>query len=1038
MAGGIREWIASNEGSFPGHPGGFPFEALLLSSLTLPGALDLPIFFDEDFIVHGAHPEQARSESEGVPLEIEAVLEDASKALGPGASPMELEPAYSRVIEVPRGAVPPSYDEEVAAYPYISFEPDVFQKQCFYYISRSESVFVTAHTSSGKTLIAEYAAYLASLHRTRVLYTSPIKALSNQKYREFASKFESVGIMTGDAQINSNASCVVMTTEILRNILYRSTDVLQDVEYIVFDEIHYLSDRERGVVWEEVIILLPRYITLVFLSATSPNAKDLSSWISETKQKDVYLIGTEGRAVALEHCLYFRRELFRLKEGGSFSHEEYVRAKKKGAAEVAKEKERERLQAGRPGKPIKVPHVQTKSAYVLDSPVTIIKDLVAQDLVPAVFFDFSKSRVEQAFSLCESLDLTTKQEKSAITDFVGASLRKLPEEDRELPQIRFIVPKLVRGFGVHHGGLLPIMKEVVEILFSTGAIRVLFATETFAMGLNMPTRTVVLRTLRKYSSEQRGHVDISTNEYIQMSGRAGRRGYDLRGTVVIENHGKEVMGEQALVRLLTGAPARIESRFYITFNMILKLVRAKSISVEDMIRLSFGETGVVREIRRCLREKKEIERELGRLESPLDCACRVDGREYVEDYLQFRRTVHEMYRMVVDHPELDYDFACRKVPRSKKELFFKGAYVADIYGRVHLVEGVSGDCQIHTRVLAPGAGRQDRTRDGARGEGAEQFIAYPLATHLDLDVASAQTKADPEGKGREAVLSLSQVLFISLDGASPIEMQSRNLDLSLKISEASALWKRLGARECGGCSKFREHYRSLCAASALERRASLIGSSIEHAKNTNLFVKNYFNYFEFLTEMEYIDKSSNLRLKGKVACEFNSVDCVMMTELLFGSSVLGLPADDLVAALSGLAFHEKKYLSMEEGAGGEMGHERRERAKRLGAAMEMLHEFAEQTHPVYERYRIPQEALNFAMVGELALWLEGYELKEILAGSVFSEGVIIKYVKKMVEVCTEIESAARIMGNEALGLEMERVSVKLKRGIMFAPSLYYS
>ncbi len=208
------------------------------------------------------------------------------------------------------------------------FELDVFQKRAVYHLEQNESIFVAAHTSAGKTVVAEYAIGLAMKHMTRAIYTSPIKALSNQKFRDFKEKFEDVGILTGDVQIRPEAACLVMTTEILRSMLYRGADMIRDVEFVIFDEVHYINDLERGVVWEEVIIMLPAHVTLILLSATVPNTKEFASWVGRTKQKDMYVISTLKRPVPLEHHLFVERDVHLIVDGSKkFLPNGYKKAK---------------------------------------------------------------------------------------------------------------------------------------------------------------------------------------------------------------------------------------------------------------------------------------------------------------------------------------------------------------------------------------------------------------------------------------------------------------------------------------------------------------------------------------------------------------------------------------------------------------------------------------------------------------------------------------------------------------------------------------
>ncbi|OAG29430.1 antiviral helicase SKI2 [Nematocida displodere] len=981
---------------------------------------------------------------------------------------------HHQVIEVARGALPVDYDLFSVTYPNISYQPDIFQKQSLYYLMKGESIFVTAHTSSGKTLIAEFAIFISSLHNTKVIYTSPIKALSNQKYREFSSKFESVGILTGDAQINSGGRCIVMTTEILRNMLYRTSGILDEVEFIVFDEIHYLGDRERGVVWEEVIILLPRHITLVFLSATSPNAKDMCEWICTTKSKDIYLIGTEKRAVDLEHCLYFRDELTTLCKSGVFSHEEYLKAKKAGAVEVFREKQKvkefqdreEFLKAPIPNTPktssipknLNTPKSsstkpKTKAPYVLDSPYRIAKDLVQRELAPVVFFDFSKSRIEQSFSLCGALDLTTREEKDLVGEFIHDALEKLPAGDRDLPQIAFVTPKLLRGVGMHHSGLLPILKEIVEMLFTTGALRVLFATETLAMGLNMPARTVVLRTLKKYNTETQSYAEINTNEYTQMAGRAGRRGYDLKGTVIIENAGQEILPEDVLIRLQTGKPCKIESKFYITPRMVLKLLRVKGLSVEEMVRLSFGKSKREQEIRKLLQRKKALQNDRAvqaALGDPCP-QCAPDLDTYLDVFSAMTSTLTRVYSSLI------LTESGGSTETRKHALTTPGYTVVLCTGVVAEVLSVTTHPQRqdgtsirvrHQRRIglpAPNATANPESLESLENpesleslektpnlkpENLEKPEKKPVPHTLFFDLAQSQAVAPLE----EAV-GVDGVLMASEDGQTPMVLKPREYTLSKSMADALSMWKTLSSLECVRCPSFAEHYAISHKAFVQQKEIDEIDGTLRASNASSLSVNNYFGYLLFLQKIGYIDASTDLKLKGKTACEFNTIDCVLATEILFSPHVSSITPGHLIIASLSLTFHEKYQL--EEDPTNIKHLPRIERVRELKHALNLIDAIVADVSETFKEYSIPYERPNHTVSGEILMWMEGCPLIEIVTASPLSEGVIVKYIKKATEICTEFSVASKILGNTPLAQSIDEVGEKLKRGIVFTPSLYY-
>ena len=516
------------------------------------------------------------------------------------------------------------------------FELDTFQKEAVYHLENGDSVFVAAHTSAGKTVVAEYAIALAAKHMTKAIYTSPIKALSNQKFRDFREVFDEVGILTGDVQISPEASCLIMTTEILRSMLYRGADLIRDVEFVIFDEVHYVNDLERGVVWEEVIIMLPEHVTLIMLSATVPNTYEFASWVGRTKKKDIYVISTPKRPVPLEHYIWADKGIHKIVDhekkfiekgwkdandvlsgrdkvkalpppqaparggGNQRGGRGDQRGGRGGNQRGGQQRGGQRGGAPRGGGPPRASHApghmgrggrpggRTSAAQDKTLWVHLVQFLKKESLLPACIFVFSKKRCEENADALSNQDFCTATEKSAIHMIIEKSIARLKPEDRVLPQIIRLRDLLGRGIAVHHGGLLPIVKEVVEMLFAQTLVKVLFATETFAMGLNLPTRTVVFSGYRKHD----GHSfrNLLPGEYTQMAGRAGRRGLDTVGSVIIvAPGGGEAPPVTELRQMILGEPSKLRSQFRLTYNMILNLLRVEALKIEEMIKRSFSE-----------------------------------------------------------------------------------------------------------------------------------------------------------------------------------------------------------------------------------------------------------------------------------------------------------------------------------------------------------------------------------------------------------------------------------------------------------------
>ena len=626
------------------------------------------------------------------------------------------------------------------------FELDTFQKEAVYHLESGDSVFVAAHTSAGKTVVAEYAIALAAKHMTKAIYTSPIKALSNQKFRDFRHEFEDVGILTGDVQINAEASCVIMTTEILRSMLYRGADLLRDVEYVIFDEVHYVNDLERGVVWEEVIIMLPDHVSLILLSATVPNTYEFASWVGRTKKKDIYVISTQKRPVPLEHYLWGGKDMYKIVDAnkrfldngwkeaniaisgrdpakpppqanGSADSRgggdvrggpgQPPRGGQRGGPQRGGNQQRGGAQRGRANPNRGTGNIartgrgggRTSAAQDRNIWVHLVQHLKKKDLLPGCIFVFSKKRCEENADSLSNQDFCTASEKSTIHMNIERSIARLKPEDRILPQIRRLRELLGRGIAVHHGGLLPIVKELVEILFAKTLVKVLFATETFAMGLNLPTRTVVFSGFRKHDG--RAFRDLLPGEYTQMSGRAGRRGIDPVGNVIIVAQGTDEAPPVARLRqMILGDPTKLRSQFRLTYNMILNLLRVEALKIEEMIKRSFSENATQALLPEQEKQVKISEADLKKIKRE-DCdACNIGIETTHEAAMDFQTASADLHLALLATPVGKRMFSVKRVVIFKKD----GIRTAGIIAR----EGVSRGLAPTVEVLSFGAKNPER------------------------------------------------------------------------------------------------------------------------------------------------------------------------------------------------------------------------------------------------------------------------------------------------------------------------------------------
>jgi len=483
------------------------------------------------------------------------------------------------------------YEGDFSSDPYdFGFDLDDFQKHAITSIKNRENVLVTAHTGSGKTVPAIFAIADSLQKNKKIIYTSPIKSLSNQKLFELKHKFPDIGILTGDIKFNPDAQCVIMTTEILRNILYQKESNhinISEVDKVIFDEIHYINDPDRGRVWEECIILMPKEINMIMLSATIDKAEDFASWIGELKQTKTNLIPTTKRVVPLEHYIYLHDSLEPLKKIVSSD-----------------------------GKMMNYNSIKEEYKTITSFKIInhFVEYLSSHNLVPALFFIFSRKECEK-LALSVHRSLVTSEEINEIDKIFNYELRHHKKTYEKSPQYISIYKLVLKGIAYHHSGLIPILKEVIEILFSKGLIKVLFATETFAVGVNMPTKTVIFPKLTKYSNKTFRY--LRTDEYLQMAGRAGRRGLDKYGTVIILPC-SELMEYTSIKSMMVGKSPCIISKFKLTYQFLLKIMNNPEFDLKQFIGKSLLSQDNIQMILNHESEKKIIEGKLTHGLSPED------------------------------------------------------------------------------------------------------------------------------------------------------------------------------------------------------------------------------------------------------------------------------------------------------------------------------------------------------------------------------------------------------------------------------------
>jgi ATP-dependent RNA helicase HelY len=535
-------------------------------------------------------------------------------------------------------------DAQLAAFTkQLPFELDDFQQRACLALENGHGVLVCAPTGAGKTVLGEFAVHLALAAGRKCFYTTPIKALSNQKHNDFVRRYgpQRIGLLTGDQSINGDADIVVMTTEVLRNMLYANSPALQGLAYVVMDEVHFLADRMRGAVWEEVILHLPEDVRLVSLSATVSNAEEFGGWI-QTVRGDTTVVVDEHRPVPLwQHVLVGKRlfDLFDYRSSPAAKDGRELVVDPELLRHIAHRREADRLAdwqprgRGRPGANRGRPGL-----YRPPMRPDVVAALDREGLLPAITFVFSRVGCDAAVKQCmrSSLRLTTDEERARIAEVIDRRCADLADADLLVLGYHEWREGLLRGLAAHHAGMLPVFRHTVEELFTAGLVKAVFATETLALGINMPARTVVLERLVKFNGDQ--HVQLTPGEYTQLTGRAGRRGIDVEGHAVVLWQPDVDPAEVAGLASTRTFPLR--SSFAPSYNMTINLVHQMGpTQAHKLLDRSFAQyqadrsvVGLVRAISRGERLLDEIAAELGGRDAP------------ILDYVRLRAAISERER----------------------------------------------------------------------------------------------------------------------------------------------------------------------------------------------------------------------------------------------------------------------------------------------------------------------------------------------------------------------------------------------------------
>ncbi|MBT3151896.1 DEAD/DEAH box helicase [Streptomyces sp. CHD11] len=898
------------------------------------------------------------------------------------------------------------------------FGLDPFQIEACQALEAGKGVLVAAPTGSGKTIVGEFAVHLALEQGMKCFYTTPIKALSNQKYADLCRRYgtEKVGLLTGDNSVNSDAPVVVMTTEVLRNMLYAGSQTLLGLGYVVMDEVHYLSDRFRGAVWEEVIIHLPESVTLVSLSATVSNAEEFGDWL-DTVRGDTQVIVSEHRPVPLfQHVLAGRRmyDLFEEGEGRRravnpdltrMARLEASRPswgdRKRGRGSVREaDRERERRQ---------------RSRVWIPSRPEVIERLDAEGLLPAITFIFSRAACEAAVQQClyAGLRLNDDEARARVRSLVEERTSSIPREDLHVLGYYEWLEGLERGIAAHHAGMLPTFKEVVEELFVRGLVKAVFATETLALGINMPARSVVLEKLVKWNGEQ--HADITPGEYTQLTGRAGRRGIDVEGHAVVL--WQRAMNPDHLAGLAGTRTYPLRSSFKPSYNMAVNLVeqfgRHRS---RELLETSFAQFQADKSVVGISRQVQRNEEGLEGYKASMTCHLG-DFEEYARLRRELKDRETELARQGAAHRRAEAAVALEKLRPG------------DI---IHVPTGKYAGLAL---VLEPGlpAGRAGGHRGVEYHDGprplvltAERQVKRLASVDFPVPVEALERMRIPKSfnaRSPQSRRDLASALRTKAGHIAP-ERHRKKRAQAADDREIARLRKELRAHPCHGCQDREDHARWAERYHRLLRDTSQLERRIEG--RTNTIARTFDRIVALLTEMDYLRGDEVTEHGKRLARLYGELD-LLASECLREGVWEGLGPAELAACVSALVYEArvaddamapKLPSGRAKAALGEM--------VRIWGRLDALEEDfrISQTEGVGQR----EPDLGFAWAAYM--WASGTGLDEVLREAEMPAGDFVRWCKQVIDVLGQISAAAPAVEGSTVARNARKAVDSLLRGVV--------
>jgi ATP-dependent RNA helicase HelY len=730
-------------------------------------------------------------------------------------------------------------------------------------------VLVAAPTGAGKTVVGEFAAWLALQRGGKTFYTTPIKALSNQKYGDFVEKHgaSNVGLLTGDNSLNGAAPVVVMTTEVLRNMIYEDARALLDLRYVVLDEVHYLQDRYRGAVWEEIIIHLPVDVQIVSLSATVSNAEEFAEWLKALRGETEVVI-EEMRPVEIRHWYFASDELLPM----------FVQRPNGDVIPNPRGRELDRRKRRGPPRPGKGGRRTREKRARIPLRTEVVERLRAENMIPGIYFIFSRKGCDEAVRRClrENVRLTRPDERKLITEYVEKRVEDLTDDELDVLGYDEWLDGLTNGVAAHHAGMIPPFKEAVEELFVRGLVKVVFATETLALGINMPARTVVIESLMKFTGEK--HELMTPGEYTQLSGRAGRRGIDEVGHSVVLL--QRFTPFDTITRLASTRTYPLVSSFQPSYNMAVNLVRNYDrAEAEHLVNSSFGQFQADRDVVQLERTKEKTEAYLASYRERMHCE--------LGDFLEYKRLLDRLRRLEEtaggSRARGDRVIEAIETLRPGDVIELHGGKRT---GRYAVLEVAKRKSERRPRVLV-----LSESRSMTRLAPADfKEPPHPVAR---LDLPRGWRVRDPQLR-RDVAHRLS---VLKVPPASRPQARERGDSKELK-----SLRRSVENHPCHKCPELGRHMHFADRAARLEKELKSIDRRI--SRRTGTLARRFEKVLEILEHLGYV-AAWTLTTKGEHLARIYNESDLLVTEALERHLFDDLDAPELAAVCSTLVYETR-------------------------------------------------------------------------------------------------------------------------------------